>query len=86
MWRSFLLVEDTRVLGENHQPVASHCQTLSHNVVSSTPCHERIQTHNFSFENMYDACTCIALLTKYIAEFKFRKKIPCLTVYLMFHL
>ena len=45
-----------------------------------------IQTHNSSFENMYDACTCIALLTKYIAEFKFRKKIPCLTVYLMFDL
>jgi hypothetical protein len=41
MWQSFLLVEDTRVLGEKHQPVASHCQTLSHNVVSSTTCHER---------------------------------------------
>jgi hypothetical protein len=25
---------------ENHQPVASHWQTLSHNVVSSTPRHE----------------------------------------------
>ena len=23
------------------KPVASHCQTLSHNVVSSTPCHEQ---------------------------------------------
>jgi hypothetical protein len=27
--------------GENHQPVTSHWQTLSHNVVSSTPRHER---------------------------------------------
>ena len=27
--------------GENHRPVASHWQTLSHNVVSSTPRHER---------------------------------------------
>jgi hypothetical protein len=27
------LVEETRVLGENHRPVASHWQTLSHNVV-----------------------------------------------------
>ena len=26
---------------ENHRPVASHRQTLSHNVVSSTPRHER---------------------------------------------
>jgi hypothetical protein len=25
---------------KNHQPVASHRQTLSHNVVSSTPRHE----------------------------------------------
>jgi hypothetical protein len=34
-WRSVLLVDET---GENHQPVATHWQTLSHNVVvSSTP-------------------------------------------------
>jgi hypothetical protein len=26
---------------ENHRPVASHSQTSSHNVVSSTPRHER---------------------------------------------
>jgi len=36
-WRSVLLVEET---GENHRPVASHWQTLSHNVVSSTPRHK----------------------------------------------
>ena len=29
-WRSVLFVEET---GENHRPVASHWQTLSHNVV-----------------------------------------------------
>ena len=34
-WRSVWLVEET---GENHWPVAS--QTVSHNVVSSTPHHE----------------------------------------------
>ena len=34
-WRSVLLVEETWVPGENHWPVASHWQTLSHNVVSS---------------------------------------------------
>jgi hypothetical protein len=28
-----LLVEETGVPGENHRPVASHRQTLSHNVV-----------------------------------------------------
>jgi len=32
---------------ENHRHVASHWQTLSHNV-SSTPCHEQVQTHNVS--------------------------------------
>jgi hypothetical protein len=26
---------------ENHQPVTTHWQTWSHNVVSSTPCHEQ---------------------------------------------
>ena len=45
-WRSVLLVEETVVPGENHRPVASHSQTLSHNVVSSTPHMSRIQTHN----------------------------------------
>ena len=40
-WRSILLMEETGVFGENHRPVASHLQTLSHNVVSSTPRHER---------------------------------------------
>ena len=33
---------------ENHRPAASHQQTLPHNVVSSTPRHERVRTHNFS--------------------------------------
>jgi len=40
--RSVLLVEETGAPGENHWPVASHWQTLSHNVVSSTASrHER---------------------------------------------
>ena len=41
-WRSVLLVEETEVPGENHRPVACHGQTLSQNVVSSTPRNERI--------------------------------------------
>jgi hypothetical protein len=40
-WGSVLLVEETGGSWENHQPVARHWQTLSHNVVSSTPRHER---------------------------------------------
>ena len=41
-WGSVLLVEKAEVpgAGENHRPVTSHWQTLSHNVVSSTPHHE----------------------------------------------
>jgi hypothetical protein len=38
-WWSVLLVEETRVPGENHRPAASHWQTLSHTVVSDTPRH-----------------------------------------------
>ena len=41
-WRSVLMVEETWVPGENHRPVASHWQTLSHNVVSNLPRHERV--------------------------------------------
>jgi hypothetical protein len=40
----FLLMEETGVHRENHWPVASHGQTLSHTVVSSTPRHERDST------------------------------------------
>ena len=32
-WRSVLLLEETKGPGENHRPVRSHCQTLSHDVV-----------------------------------------------------
>ena len=34
--------------GENYRPVASHWQTLSHNVVWGTPPPSEIQTHNIS--------------------------------------
>ena len=40
-WRSVLLVEETGVPGENHRLVIIHWQPVSHNVVSSSPCHER---------------------------------------------
>jgi hypothetical protein len=35
------LLEETEVPGENHRPVVSHSQTLSHNVISSISRHER---------------------------------------------
>ena len=43
LWQSVLLVEET---GENHWPAASHWQTLSHNVVLSTPHPSGNRTHN----------------------------------------
>jgi len=42
-WRSVLLVEETGVPGENHRPVASHWETLSHKVVSSTSHHAEFE-------------------------------------------
>jgi len=41
-------VEETGVPRVNHRPGASHRQILSHNVVSSTPHHEGVRTHDFS--------------------------------------
>jgi len=43
-WRSVFLVEETGVSGVNYRPAASHWQTLSHNVVSSS----EIRTYNIS--------------------------------------
>jgi hypothetical protein len=49
-WRSVLWVEETGVPEENHRPVVSQLQILSHNVVSSRPRLSGIRTHNFSGE------------------------------------
>jgi hypothetical protein len=51
-WWSVLLVEETRVPGENHRPTTSCRQTLSHNVISSIPHLNGIQTHNFSGDRL----------------------------------
>ena len=47
-WRSVLLAEETGGPGENHRPVASNWQTLSHNVVSNIPRLSGIRTQNVS--------------------------------------
>jgi hypothetical protein len=44
-----LLVKETGLPGENHQPVAIHREALSHNVVSSTPRLSGIRTHNIMY-------------------------------------
>jgi len=49
-WRSIVLMEDT---GENHRPSASQWRTLSHNVVLSTPRHERKLIHIYLFTIKY---------------------------------
>jgi hypothetical protein len=41
------------VLGENYWPAASHWQTLSHNVVSSTPHHEWDSNSNYYMIDKY---------------------------------
>jgi len=40
-WRAVFLVDETGVPGINHRSVARHWQTLSHSLISSTPCHEQ---------------------------------------------
>ena len=44
--RPVLVVEEAGVPGENHRPVASHWQTVSHNIVHLTLI--EIRTHNIS--------------------------------------
>jgi hypothetical protein len=56
LWQTVFLAEQTRVPGENHWPVASHWQTLSHNVVWSKPRHERL---NFDILKKYIYLPCL---------------------------
>ena len=49
-WCSVFLLEETAVTGENQRPAASHSQTLSHNVESSTPRLSGIRMHKVSGE------------------------------------
>jgi len=60
-WRSVLLVAET---GENHRPVAGHWQTLSNNVVSSTPRHEPTlaPTNKNKKQNLSMKCITIDVL------------------------
>ena len=47
-WQSVLLVEETGGPEENQRPATSHWQTLSNDVVSSTPHLRGVRTHNIS--------------------------------------
>jgi hypothetical protein len=48
-WRLVLLMEETGVSGENHQPATSHWQTVSHNVVSlSVTCGRSVVLSGYS--------------------------------------
>jgi hypothetical protein len=53
-WRSVLLAKETKVLGENHQPPASHWQTLPHNVESSRPRDKRDSNSKRYTTNTHD--------------------------------
>ena len=53
MWQDDSLVEKSRGNEESHRPAASHRQSLSHNVVSGTPCHE----HGIELTTLVVICT-----------------------------
>jgi hypothetical protein len=47
-WGSVLLVEETKLPGENRRPSTKHWQSLSHNFVSSTLLYERKLLSSFA--------------------------------------
>ena len=49
----FQLYRGGFIVGENQRPAASHWQTLSYNVVSSTPRLSGIRTHNVNGERLW---------------------------------
>jgi hypothetical protein len=49
IFQLYISVEKTVVSGKNHRPAACHCQTLSQNVVPSTPHYKRyLNTHGIA--------------------------------------
>ena len=80
LWGSVLQVEEARI-PENHQPVASHKQTLSHNVVSSTPHHEP----------GFELTTFVVIGTDCIGSYKSNNNMittmttPCTIIWLLLH-
>ena len=82
-WRSVLFVGETGVLRENYRPVTSHWQTLSHNVVSSTPHPSGIRTHNYHIMLYqvhlcwvgFELTTLVVIGTDCIGSYKFNLNI-----------
>ena len=68
---SVLMVQETGVSVENHRPVASHWQTLSHNVVSSTPRLSGTRTHNVSSDRHWLHNFLILTYSQYLATILF---------------
>ena len=64
-WWSVLLVEETGVPVESHRPATSHWQTLTHNVVSSTPLQSGIRTQNVRLLLTRDGTLMIFLVKSY---------------------
>ena len=54
-WQSVLMVEETRIHGENHRPAICHWQTLSHNVVSSTPRYNWNSNSQLPYDHVHDS-------------------------------
>ena len=84
-WQSVLLVEKTREPGENHWPVASHRQTLSHNIVSTTLVMNEIPTRNFS-DDRHWLIAQIQIVVVNLTTIRSRPRRPPLLLYINSHL
>ena len=72
---SVLLVGETGVPGEDHRPVTSHGQLLSHKVASSTPPHE----HAFELKTLVVIGTdCIGSCLLNLTTIRSQPRQPCL--------
>jgi hypothetical protein len=78
-WRSVLLVEETGVQRENHRPVASHGQTLSHNVVHLALI--EIRTHwNWSYDSWIYNYLCNQCLSPLLLWVRISIRARCTTL------
>jgi hypothetical protein len=77
-------VEETGVPAENNSPDASHCQSISHNFVSSAPRHDR-DLDNFSSIDTFEIVITIRVILSINKLWQIHKNVVSIDKYVTYN-